>query len=303
MDLGASGWFNDPRLWEQMKRLDALDQPLLRTPRAFLPEVAAVIDPQSVQRVTPAGQPVTAALIYEVRRPLGRLGAPYGQYLSDDVEAGRVHAKMYVFLTAWCAAAEQRRQMLAATRGRLRVWCYAPGWQDENGESLAAMQELTGFALKRVSSVSAAAQPTALGRQLGLHTTIGPTRAIEPLFAAADATADEILATYGDGSAAVALRKTKDGPSLFVGPPGLTSELLRLAARQAGVHLFTQSDCNVYANGPYMVLHAAQDGVLEIDTGRGGATRDLLTGKPVGAGPRISLDLKMGDTQVLEVGE
>ncbi len=49
------------------------------------------------------------------------------------------------------------------------------------------------------------------------------------------------------------------------------AELLRVAARAGGVHLFTESDCNVYANGPYLVLHASQDGPLKIDVGRAGA--------------------------------
>jgi beta-galactosidase len=122
------------------------------------------------------------------------------------------------------------------------------------------------------------------------------------LFAAADATADETLATYPDGSAAVALRRTDDGASLFIGPPGLTSELLRLAARQAGVHLVTQTDCNVYANGPLLILHAAQDGPTEIDTGASGLIQDLLTGQTIGQGPKLSLPLKTGETRVLRVG-
>jgi hypothetical protein len=101
----------------------------------------------------------------------------------------------------------------------------------------------------------------------------------------------------------VALRRGEDGQSLFVGPPGLTSELLRLAARAAGVHLVTQRDCNVYANGPYLVLHASQDGPVEIDTGIAGPIRDLLDGQAVGHGPRTTLPMKKGDTRVLVTGE
>ena len=86
--------------------------------------------------------------------------------------------------------------------------------------------------------------------------------------------------------------------SLFVGAPGLTSELLRLAARKAGVHLYTQTDCNVYANGPIVALHAAQDGPITLDTGRRGQVHDAMTGDPVGIGPRVTLPMKKGDTRV-----
>jgi len=99
------------------------------------------------------------------------------------------------------------------------------------------------------------------------------------------------------------MRQTDDGWSLFVGPPGLTSGLLRLAARKAGVHVFTQQDCNVYANGPYLVLHAAQDGPLVIDTGRRGEIVDLLSRQRIGQGARVTVELKKGDTRILRVAE
>ena len=37
MDLGATGWFNDPALWTQMARIRALDGPLLTHPTPFRP--------------------------------------------------------------------------------------------------------------------------------------------------------------------------------------------------------------------------------------------------------------------------
>ncbi len=51
----------------------------------------------------------------------GSAGTPYGQYLLDDVTAGRVDAKMFVFLNAWCLSPDQRQQILNATRGKLRI--------------------------------------------------------------------------------------------------------------------------------------------------------------------------------------
>jgi len=299
MDLGAAGWFNDPGMWAEMKRLAALDEPLLERPRAFRPEVAAVIDETSMLRVAAGGREVTGPDVYQVREPLGRMGAPYGQYLLDDVAAGRVSAKMYVFLTAWALTPEQRQQLLTKIRGSLRVWCYAPGYHDGYRTSAEAMHELTGFQLKSVSGIKARAELSEAGKRLGLVTGFGANKPVQPLFAAVDAKPEETLARYADGSAAVALRQTADGWSLFVGPPGLSSQLLRVAARKAGVHLFTQADCNTYANGPYLVLHASQDGPLELDTGKPGAIRDVLTGKVIGQGPKLSLTLKKGDTWVL----
>jgi hypothetical protein len=298
MDLGATGWFDDPRMWEQMRRLDALDRPMLDHPRPFRPQVAAVIDEPSMIRVAAGGTAVTGLGVSQARRALGRMGAPYGQYLLDDVAAGKVRAKMYVFLTAWCLSPQQRRELLAATRGSLRVWCYAPGYLDGDHYSPQAMRELSGFRLEKVASQPAWAEPTEAGKRAGVGPAFGIHQSIRPLLAAADATAAETLAAYPDGSAAIALRQTADGPSLFVGVPGLTAELLRWAAGRCGVHLFTSVDCNVYANGPYLAIHAAKDGPIAIDTGAAGPLRDLLSGEVVGQGPRLVLPVKSGDTRV-----
>ena len=299
MDLGMTGWFNDPRLWEEMKRLEAVDRVFLEHPIAYQPEVAAVIDELSMIETSASAWKVTEPGIYQVRRPLGRMGAPYGQYLLDDVARGRIHANLYVFLDAWRVPAATRQALRSHTRYACCVWCYAPGWHDGDRTSLEAMQELTGFRLVPVSPARAWATPTDLGKQLGLHTGFGVDAPVAPLFAAADASPAEILATYPDGSAAVALRQAHGGESLFVGAPGLTSELLRLAARKAGVHLYTQTDCNVYANGPIVALHAAQDGPITLDIGHRGPVHDAMTGDLVGSGPRVALLMKKGETRVL----
>ena len=299
MDLTQTGWFNDAGMWAEMDRLKALDEPLLETPTPFRPPVAAVLDERSMLRVADGGSVVTRPGTYEARRPLARMGAPYGQYLLDDAIEGKAAARVFVFLNAWRLSAEQRQKLLAATRGGARVWCYAPGYHDDWRTSTDAMRQLTGFRLERVSPLKAVATPTEQGREAGLTEPLGADQPVKPLFAAADAAPDETLATYPDGSAAIAARRAGDGLSVFVGVPGLTSELLRFVAREAGVHLLTQTDCNVYANGPFLALHASEDGPIEIDTGKPGPITDVLTGQLIGRGPKVSLPLKFGDTRVL----
>lgn len=302
MDLGATGWFNDPRMWERMKRLEAIDRPLLDHPSAFRPEVAAVIDERAMLQVAPEGVAVTRPGIYEVRSALGRMGAPYGQYLMDDLLAGRVPAKLVVMLNAWRLNSEQRAQLAERLRGKTVVWCYAPGYFDGDKPSLDAMRSLTGFDISPCSSAKAFANPTETGRRLGLEHAFGVERPIRPLFAVKGLESEHILATYADGAAAVASRRFQDGTRIFAGPPGLTSELLRAAARAAGAHLFTENDCNVYARDGFVVLHASQDGPVVVNLpGPRKAWRitDVMTGQRVGQGMQLSLPLKRGDTRIL----
>jgi hypothetical protein len=299
MDLGMTGWFNDARMWDEMRSLEAVDRVLLENAIPYRPQVAAVIDEQAMLETAANAWTLTESGLYQVRRPLGRMGVPYGQYLLDDVLRGRVDAKLYVFLNAWQLSAKQRQSLHNHTRRACRVWCYAPGLHDGDRTSPDAMREIPGFRLVPVSPPRAWATPTDFGKQLGLITPFGVDAPITPLFAAADATPDETLATYPDGSAAIALRRVAGGWSVFVGVPGLTSELLRLAARKAGVHLYTETDCNVYANGPIVALHAAQAGTITLDTGHRSKVHDAIGGNLIGNGPRIALPLKKGETRVL----
>ncbi|MEI9896189.1 MAG: beta-galactosidase [Chthoniobacter sp.] len=301
MDLGATGWFRDRGMWQQMVKLKVLDEAMLQSPTPFHPEIAAVIDAPSMWRVAAGGEAVTGPAVSGARAALGRIGAPYGQYLLDDVTAGKVHAKLYVFLNAWSLSAEQRQKLREATRGSVCVWCYAPGYFDGSHTSLEAMQELTGFHLRSLANVKAWATP-ATGHPAGLDRPFGIQRPISPLFAV-DGQSDEALFTYPDGSGAVVFKKSAEGgASLFVGAPGLTSELLRLAARRAGVHLFTETDCNVYASGPFVAVHASQDSPLQLNVGQTQPVTDALTGQPVGDGPLLTLPLHRGETRVLKIG-
>lgn len=258
MDLGATGWFNDSRMWEQMARLEAIDEPLLEHPSAYCPEVAAVIDERVMLRLAAGSTAVTRPGIYEVRSRLARMGAPYGQYLLDDVLAGRVHARLFVMLNAWRLSAHERAMLADRLRGSTVIWCYAPGYCDGDRFSLPAMRQLTGFEVTDCGAVKALATPTEAGKRLGLRQPLGTDQPVHPLLSARGVTSDQILAAYPDGSAAVVIRHDGNGATIFVGAPGLTTELLRAAARMAGVHLFTDIDCNVYARDSFLVLHAAR---------------------------------------------
>lgn len=301
MDLGATGWFRDRGMWQQMAKLQALDDAMLQSPAPFRPEIAAVVDAPSMWRVAAGGQAITGPCVTEVRARLARVGAPYGQYLLDDVASGKVHAKLYVFLNAWNLSAAQRRQLRDATRGSVCVWCYAPGYFDGAASSLATMQELTGFHLRLLNDVKPWITPLA-GNSALLRQPFGLQRAVSPLFAL-DGHSEDALFTYPDGSGAVAFRKRDDGQgaSLFVGAPGLTTELLRFAARRAGVHLYTETDCNVYANGPFVAVHATQDGSLQLNVGKAAPVTDLLSGQSLGVGPVVSLPVQHGTTRVLKI--
>jgi hypothetical protein len=299
MDLPGAGWFADPAIWTVMRRLQPVDEAMARRARPFTPEIAAIIDEDSMCHLAGGASAMARPLIYEARAALGRSGAPYGQYLLDDVIAGKVPAKLQIFLSAWALTPNERRALSEhRPPGVTRVWCYAPGYILPDRVDVGAMREVTGSAHKKVEPISAVVTPTQVGKDLGLTAAWGPEKPIQPLFAV-DASPSETLATYSDGSAAVAMRKGEHGIDVFVGVPQLTSELVRALARMADVHLFAEEDVALWAADPYISLHALKSGSLTIRTGREGPVVDALDGSEVGRGPEVKLNLRAGETRVL----
>lgn len=244
-------------------------------------------------------------LIYDGRAALGRSGAPYGQYLLEDVIAKKVPAKLQVYLAAWSLTAAERAALVKPHPNSVRVWCYAPGYLQPDRLDTAGIKDLTGFEVKPVSVFPAAVTPTEAGKRAGLAegweavNSWAPKAAITPLFAAI-ATPEETWATYTDGSPAIAVRKTARGVDVFVGVPMLTPELVRALAKLAGVHLYTEGKATVWATDGYLSFQAHEAGPLTIDVGRKTAVSDALDGQPLGNGPKVTLTVKQGETRVLK---
>ncbi len=299
MDLPAQGWFDDARIWEELVRLQPVDRAMARRARRFTPEIAAVLDEDSMCHLTGGSEPVGRGLIYDCRAALGRCGAPYGQYLLRDLLEGRVDAKLQVLLAAWALTADQRAglERLRATEST-RVWCYAPGYIRPDRLDVAGIEEVTGFAARPVEPETTMVTPTEAGRALGLTEPWGVSAPVRPLFTV-EAEPEETLATYADGSPAVVLRRAAHGSDVFLGVPRLTPALVRALARHAGVHLFTQRDAAVWAAEGFVSVQAHEAGTFEIDTGTTGPVADALDGAGVGQGPVVRLSFEPGETRVL----
>ena len=94
---------------------------------------------------------------------------------------------------------------------------------------------------------------------------------------------------YPDGSARDCLAACRRRHFAVRRSAGAYFGAFALGGSEAGVHLVTQPDCNVYANGPYLVLHGSHNGPLELDTGAAGTIHDFMSGETIGPGWTINL--------------
>jgi len=319
MDLPAQGWFNDAAIWREIVRLHPVDEALARRDRPFTPEIAAIIDEDSMCHLTGGSALAARPLIYEGRAALGRSGAPYGQYLLSDVLDGKVAARMQVFLSAWRLTPAQRHALATrreagfwkrltgvfgagpASAGSTRVWCWSPGYLYPDRADVAGIREVTGFKATAIAPPTAEATPTELGRRHGLAQAWGPKERIQPLFSV-EAKPEEVWASYSDGSPAVAVRRAKAGLDVFVGVPQLTPELVHAIAKLSEVHLYTKPGPALWAANGYLSVQAHTNAPVAVDTGSRGQVTDALDNTALGKGPRVELLMKRGEVRVLRFG-
>ena len=299
MDLLELGWYDDKALWDEMRRLSPMEARKLAKPMPYRPPVAVVFDEYSAAYTKDGGR-VSGPLIGYQRRVTARLGAAFGQYLLEDLLNGKIRSRLLVMLNPWVLDEAKRARLKQAVDGRFVVWMHAPGIMDpEKGVDLAASKALTGYELFRVANSEkiVKATATARGRELGLPENWSVMSGTPLLMAVKPADGDEVLATWPDGSAAVVMR----ADSIYCGTPRCPWELARLAARRAGIHLYTDTDCVFYTDGVNMVLHGTKNGVVTLSLPRKAVVYDVLTGKAVTAEAvdKLQVPLKFAETRIL----
>lgn len=310
MDLFGAGWFTDPVLWDLMRRFEPLDSAMRNLPEPVVPQIAEIVDENSLLYLAPAGfernynSAVTGPLVKYGRADRGRIGASLGQYLLDDLLNGTIRSELNIITSAWALNGSQRRKLRAISAAVPAFWCWAPGYLDlDTGNfSLEAVEETTGFQVRRLEGETFTIRPTKAGLKFGLSDNVSyATReAADPILSPVPRNGDVVLAEYRSGAPAILLRPGKV-PALFCGTTLVPAGLYRSFAACAGVHLYTDRPAYVQKRGKYLSICAPVQGHYEINTGTDGAVTDFLSGKTIGSGPKLKLFFNKGETRIFKL--
>lgn len=304
MDLYGNGRFASPALWREMAQFaNKLEKARLASPVPFTPEIAVFVDPGSLNCVSAAGasSPTTKESVSLIRRDLAKVGAPYGTYLLDDLVEGKTTARLNIFPAVYVLNQTQRDSLRKAADNAAALWIWAPGYinLDTGKDSLDAVREVTSFEVRQLKNCNFQVISTAKGIKAGLPAAFGLADAVAPVLSPVPVAGDSVLAVYSDGSPAVVLRPGKH-PNIFCGTTTVPVELCRYLARLAGVHLYTEQNAGVFANQDFLAVYAPEDGLFQVDTGFSAEYRDALSGRTLGKGPHLKLQMKKGETVVFE---
>ena len=235
MDLPSMGWYADRDLWRIVEELRPDDEAALTRASPYASPVALVLDERGMLFASARSLAALRPLVGGSRLAFAAAGAAFGQYLSGDVFAGAVPARLQVWLSTFFAGAPTRAKIAAGRRpGLTRVWCWAPGFLDPDGADAGNIFRATGFRARRQPAALPEVRATPAGRRIGWPETVHGEGTVDPLFAV-EAADDETLARWPDGSPAVAVRRADGCREVFMGIPAWSPESARALIRLAGI--------------------------------------------------------------------
>lgn len=281
MDLPGQGWLNSAEIWENIASLRQVYAQESSRPAAWQPDVAIIVDERSPLYL--AGNSTLTGPLSAFRGEFYRIGAAFRINLLSDVLSGRTELpRVTLFLGCLHLTPAERNYLIEALQGKTAVWFYGSGYLDGQEGSVENMAKLTGFSFTENSDGGSAAitfdsGPPLTGQVAG--TTYGPNTPFRPLWSVKDVSPVVRLAHYGDGSTAGALRERDGGKSIYLGTAGCPARLIRSILREAGVHLYVDSDDVLLTDGRFLSLTATRPGLKEIILPPGMVMGDVLTRK------------------------
>jgi hypothetical protein len=300
-DLGG-GWYNHPKIMECIGRLArfAADPGWSRTP---VSQIALFIDETAFfyqDEVHDAD--LNSPLIRDSMPEYFHIGAPIDIYLFSDLTDGRVPLERYkliVLLNPWHVTDRQRDFIKAKVQcdSRWMLSYYAPGFLGKSEPGTEAIRDLIGINVKMHATPSLLTL-TSNGK------IYGTKKEIAPVFYVDDAESEVLARQSGSDRPAVSVRRLGKWSSVYSSVPALPADLLRRIAKNAGVHLYVESDDLIYATKGLLAIHAGEDGTKRLRLPEACDLYDFYDKKLDARGTReFALDMSKGDTRVWQISE
>ena len=314
MDLGGSGWFEDPKLWELKKIFKDAEQDIIKNGLQYKNDIALTFDEESTFYCTAKARSrwATREGFSYLRGSLNRTGITFGHYLLDDLLFGKptVETKLDIYGVAFTLSKKQRDAIKERAQKNVSVFVWASGYIDLDKKkfSLEAIEDLTGFKMEQVQNgkILPKLYSTELGLKIGMpkEFTIPANKAFpDPLFSPKLEAGDKVYATLPNGKPAFVLR----GKTLYCAFAPIPQELFREIAKLAGIHLYTDITSAVYSNGKYISLTPTdipygETRTMNFSIPENKEIFDVVTGEKLGV-KSFSKKVKKGDSFFLKVGK
>jgi len=304
---GAAQWWFDvgsnrydhPDLMGRIGQLAQNASLALACDRSPVDQVALAVDEQSLSYLR-VGDRLGSWLLLAQLPALQRLGAPVGHYLVTDVP--RLADRRLLLFPTSIAPTRADRQAIERLKGdgRVLVFLWGAGAYRDGQFDEAAMAELTGIRLRAGPAPAVLKTTIQSGQALGddlAGLSYGPGDTIQTWFYPDDPEA-VVLGTLPDGRAGLAIRQYPGWTAVYSTAPLLPAKLLRRLARQAGVHLYIDTEDVVWASHDLLAVSVKDAGPRNVQLPRQASVTDVYSGQPLAEAVR-SLQVQFADRQTL----
>lgn len=303
----AGGWYSGQELLSNLGKAVRLATESLPERKPFRPEVCLVVDPDSFiyLRATEA----VGAMVRNQLVTMPQAGVPFDYCLLSDLgQPWMPDYKLYVFLNSVEVSGEMR-QVVSSKLQRSKataLFFYAPGYFQGDEGSLDNVQKLTGIKLgceQMEGRAQLVLEPgSAIAQGMDAVQAVGAETVVAPRFYADDPQAQVLAKLAGTDKAGLVMKRNGAWTAVYSSAIGLPPALMRNVARQAGCHIWVDSDDTFCADNRLVTIHVATEGTKTINLPRKCRVTDALTGKPVPVdGQTVKLEMKKAETRILEL--
>lgn len=259
---GAAGGWDSREMQAEIANLEKLQAERYRRPFVSGADVLLVFDTESFYYTAHNDKldPVSTELVDGTTADFFRSGAAFDMvYLFDLEKLDLRPYKAVIFANTFCIDPRQRQliRTQVAQDGRHLFWSCAPGLIDGATSDPERISALIGI---NVVSVQTSPARVVVQAADAPACTFGFARAIEPLFAAADAGATVLGKLQGSEHAGLVRKRLAGHTAWFSSVPLRDPNLLRYLLREAGVHIYDEQGDVIYAGNGLLIVHSAEGG-------------------------------------------
>lgn len=295
--LTGNASFHTNNIMNDIAKMTKLENELMDVSKKPVAEVAVFCDEESFNHVNSSHR--LCEFVTTAKEMISYAGMPHDTFLLSDIgHKDMKDYKLYIFLNAYTVSDKLREtiHLKLAKNKATALWVYAPGYL--NG--VKQMEMLTGMKIDRIGRLSVKDFAVA-AKDHALATNLPEPEEQEdfvPGFSVNDKNA--LTVAKMDGKNIMAVKKTPFGTSIYtlLYP---TKELVRNAARMAGVHLYTDSFDTVSANENFIMLHARTGGKKNIFLPGKRKVKNLRTDVVYPETSNLTIDMGQGETLILQL--
>jgi hypothetical protein len=338
------GWFDRPELLAELGRQQQVGEVLLDLPHTNVAETLVVFENRSwkyfgladhkleLKTVWSGGnQQLLSDMTQDNIERLQRLGAPNDAIVAEDFlharwpelpapgkapeqDAPATFYKLMIFPFSFlCDPATRAEIHRRVEAGATALFLYAAGIVDGETASLDNMERLLGMRVRvdgpgpLVAALDKSIfplPPEGEGQGEGACVHIGNPNTRHFRYVIDDQRATP-LARYADGAVAAAMIQRGKGRIILSAVPAASPALYKLAARIAGVHLYSDTDDALYASGEFLVIHTRTAGAKRLRFPRVvPQIRDLFSGEVIAQNvSELTVNLPAKTTAVYKMEE